>query len=308
MTTTESTALAVRDSLTDAQIQQRIKLHRAPGFGLERAAPAALNLLFLYCQKHQLLPGDDVTLYDGKPFLQISGVVKAMRRHPEYRGYACRPLNAADKEAWGYDAGDIVIECTIRTDRWGEISARGKVSKDEAAGVQRAGARLNPVARLHPVEMAEKRAIARAQRAAFGLDAVVDEEEFEQAAHTVITERNDPARIAAGAARYDEVIAPNYDEDLPIAISAAPEPQPVAAESEPADADLLQAARERNKEACDQAEAIGVKGVRQLRAQAADTLEDIERKTFEAEERTRSRNNEIDASMAAQSSGQAQAF
>jgi hypothetical protein len=51
-----------------------------------------------------------------------------------------------------------------------------------------------------------------------------------------------------------------------------------------------------------------VKGVRQLLGKGPDTLEDIERKTFEAEERTRSRNNEIDASMAAQSSGQAQAF
>jgi hypothetical protein len=304
MTTTESTALAVRDLLTDAQIQQRIKLHRSPGFGLERATPAALNILFLYCQKHQLLPGDDVTLYDGKPFLQIGGVVKAMRRHPEYRGYACRPLNAADKEAWGYDAGDIVIECTIRTDRWGEITARGKVSKDEAAGVQRAGARLNPVARLHPVEMAEKRAIARAQRAAFGLDAVVDEEEFEQAAQTVITERNDPARIAAGAAKYDEVIPPNYDEDLPMAITAAPETAPAAAETEPEDAELLQVARERNESACKEAEEIGVKGVKQLRWAKTDTIEDIERKTFETEERTRSRNNELDLA-AAQSSGQA---
>jgi phage recombination protein Bet len=107
----------------------------------------------------------------------------------------------------------------------------------------------------------------------------------------------------APSVAYEQALQQNYEEDLPMGISAPP--APVAAQAEPVDADLRQAARDRNTEACDQAEAIGVKGVRQLRAKDADTLEDIERKTFEAEERTRSRNGELDREAAAAASGQA---
>jgi hypothetical protein len=108
---------------------------------------------------------------------------------------------------------------------------------------------------------------------------------------------------------YDRIIGSNYDDEPAQGRAPAPAtPPPAAAETEPEDAELLQVARERNESACKEAEEIGVKGVKQLRWAKTDAIEDIERKTFEAEERTRSRNNEIDADLAAQGSGQAQAF
>jgi hypothetical protein len=211
MTTTDLATHA----LTDQQIQTRIELNKKAGWGLEKGTSPQLNMVFLYCQKHQLLPGDDVTLYEGRPWLTLDGRVKLMRRHPEYRGFSCKPLSKADKEAWGYQTDDIVIECTIRTSTWGEISARGKVSKEEAEGVQIQGRRMSPVARIHPVEMAEKRAISRAERAAFGLDAVLDDDELEASALQVITERNDPERVAAGAAEFDRIFPPDEERAVP---------------------------------------------------------------------------------------------
>lgn len=210
-TDTNGTALAVR-GLTDKQIQTRIDLNRKAGYGLEKATPAQLNLIFLYCQKYQLLPGDDVTLYENRVWFTLLGSVKLMRRHSEYRGFECKPLSAADKAEWGYDPDDIVVECQIRTDRWGTISARGKVSKEERAGLRVEGRRLNFVAGIHPVEMAEKRAIQRAERLAFGADAMIDEDEIEQTARLVVEERNDPARVAADAANYSRIYGGTEDE------------------------------------------------------------------------------------------------
>jgi hypothetical protein len=306
MTTTESTALAVRE-YSDSAIKTRMKLNQQAGYGLEKASPAQLNIVFLLCQRYQLDPVSDLTLFEGRPFITIDGRLRLLRRHPDYRGYACRPLLKDEKVAWGFEPEDIVVECVIRTATWGEISARGRVAATEVEGARerarQSGRKAAPIG-THPVEIAEKRAIARAERAAFGQEAVLDDEEIEEATHVVIAERNDPARVAAGAAAYDRIIAPNYDDDLPderAEVQPAGAPTPAA---EPEDADLVQVARERNESACKEAEEIGVKGVKQLRWAKTDTIEDIERKTFEAEERTRSRNNEIDAGLAAQS-GQA---
>jgi hypothetical protein len=307
MTTTESTALAVRE-YSDSAIKTRMKLNQQAGYGLEKASPAQLNIVFLLCQRYQLDPVSDLTLFEGRPFITIDGRLRLLRRHPDYRGYACRPLLKDEKVAWGFEPEDIVVECVIRTATWGEISARGRVAATEVEGARerarQSGRKAAPIG-THPVEIAEKRAIARAERAAFGQEAVLDDEEIEEATHVVIAERNDPARVAAGAAAYDRIIAPNYDDDLPderAEVQPAGAPTPAA---EPEDADLVQVARERNESACKEAEEIGVKGVKQLRWAKTDAIEDIERKTFEAEERTRSRNNEIDADLAAQGSGQA---
>ncbi len=209
-TAANGTALAVH-GLTDKQIHTRIDLNRKAGYGLEKASPPQLNLIFLYCQKYQLLPGDDVTLYENKPWLTLLGTVKLMRRHAEYRGFECKPLSAAAKEEWGYDPQDLVIECQIRTDRWGTISARGKVSKEEIAGIKIEGRRLNYVASIHPVEMAEKRAIQRAERLAFGADAMIDEDEIEAVARVMVEERNDPERTATLAARYEQIMGTEDD-------------------------------------------------------------------------------------------------
>jgi RecT family len=201
MTTTER-ALAT-PSFSEKQLKTRIELAQR-SFGLQQANQTQLNIVYLLCQRWDLDPLTDITLFEGRPWVTIDGRVKLMRRHPEYRGYSCRPLSRNEKEAWGYDADDIVVECTVRTTTWGEISARGKVAAAEVQAARNraaeTGKRSAPIG-MHPVEIAEKRAIARAERAAFGQDTVLDEEEVV----TILEERNAPEKIARDAAMYDRI-------------------------------------------------------------------------------------------------------
>jgi hypothetical protein len=145
-----------------------------------------------------------------------------MKRHPQYAGYRVRPLPKDEKEAWGYREDEIVVECAIRTREWGEITARGKVSPDEF--------RHQPVAASHPQEMAEKRAIARASRMAFGQD-VPDEE----ATGFIIEERNDPVRTKALAAQYETIMGTEDEWDH--AASPPPPGSRAAAMANPAELD-----------------------------------------------------------------------
>jgi hypothetical protein len=123
-------------------------------------------------------------------------------------------LPQQEKESWGYKPDDLVVECVIRTLDWGEITARGKVSGAEMRQTAPTGS--------HPSEMAEKRAIARASRLAFGQD-VPDEDE----AGYVLAERTDPVRVAANAARYDEIFGED-DADSLSALSPAERSEPTA--------------------------------------------------------------------------------
>jgi hypothetical protein len=201
-------------SMSLAEIDRRIDLNKKSGWGLERGTQAQLNLLALYCQKHRLLPGDDVTLYEGKPWITIDGRVKLMRRNKDYRGFTLRPLKPEEKQEWSYDPDDIVIEALIYVDGFPKpIQGHGRVSKAERTG-QGAG-RLNPVAKTNPVEMANKRALARAERLAFGTESYVDDEELDEAVRTVIEERNDPVARAAGAAKYVEIFGKDDDDHAP---------------------------------------------------------------------------------------------
>jgi len=191
-------ALATRD-FYDQQIQTRIKAAAQPGFGLSGATRSQLNMIYLLAKHYDIDPAVDITLFQGRPWFTIDGRVRLMRRHPQYRGYQTRPIPQHEKEAWGYKPDDLVIECTIRTVDWGEIRARGKVSAAEMS--------KNTPAGSHPSEMAEKRAIARASRMAFGQD-VPDED----ATGYVIEERNDPARVARESARYDDIFGGDESE------------------------------------------------------------------------------------------------
>lgn len=211
MTTTEqSTALATRD-MSLAEIGRRIQLAQRAGWGIQNATPDKLNLLALYCERRQLLPGDEVTLYEGFPFITVDGHVTLMRREPEYRGYSQRPLPKSEKEDWGYDADDLVVETTIRTATLGEIKSYGRVSAAEREGRQVQGVRHNPVARHHAVEMAQKRSLVRGHRLAFGMDSYIDDEAFERDVQTVIEQRNDPVRKADLSAQHQRIFEAEYD-------------------------------------------------------------------------------------------------
>src|SRR5215471_3963577 len=193
MSEANGTALA----LSDKQIRTRLEVAKQPGYGLEDATPAQLNLIYLLCQRYRLDPLFHITLYRGRPWVTIDGRIELAKRHPEYRGFRTRPLTKDEKAAWDYRADDLVVECTIATKSWGDISSRGKVTAQERGKATPTGS--------NPQEMAEKRAIARAARLAFGQSAYLDEDEAEQ-------ERNDPQRQAQLAQRYDEIFAEPEEE------------------------------------------------------------------------------------------------
>lgn len=258
-------------SMSLSDLGRRIELNKQSGWGLEKGTSAQLNLLALYCQKHHLLPGDDVTLYEGRPWITIDGRVKLMRRHKDYRGFRTDPLSREAKEQWGYDPDDLVIEASIFIEGFPEpIKARGKVSKAERNG-QGAG-RLNPVARVNPVEMAEKRALSRAERLAFGTESYVDDEEVDDAVRTVIAEQKDPVVRAERSAKYVEI----YGDD---------EPRPVP-ERDPEVSDALID----NEHLLIDAKDVGVPGtLKQFRADPATwSLSDILAANDELRERIRS--------------------
>jgi hypothetical protein len=212
MTSTENGTSLTRSDYSMASLERRIRLNRESGWGLEKGTSAQLNLLALFCQKHHLLPGDDVTLYEGKPWITVDGRVKLLRRNhrDEYRGFVQRPLSNDEKVEWGWSPKDIVVETTIRTVTYGDIKAYGRVSLAEAQGTSVQGVRHNPVARFQPVEMAMKRSLARAERFAFGTESLVDDDELEDAARTVIEERD--ANQEYLAQRHREIFDAEEDE------------------------------------------------------------------------------------------------
>ena len=209
MTTTAdpptTTALVQRGDVTDARIRQQLQVNRKPGFDLATASPDQLHLLYVFCHEAGLLPVLHVTLYQGKPWITLDGRIELAKRHPEYRGFKTRPLTASEKEAWMFETSDIVVECTMRTASWGEITARGRVTRadiDQAlAAAQRSNKRPAPIA-THPQEIAEKRAIGRCERLAFG-QSVPDFEDDEP--RLVIEQQRSAAETERLAARYDDI-------------------------------------------------------------------------------------------------------
>jgi hypothetical protein len=197
MTTTNGTALAV-PALSDKQISSRLEVAKSAGYGLEHATSSQLNLVYLLCQRYRLDPLLHITLFRDRPFVTIDGRIELAKRHPEYRGFRTRPLGKDEKEAWDYKPDDLVVECTISTKSWGDISSRGKVTAQERG--------KNAPTGTNPQEMAEKRAIARASRLAFGQSAFLqDEDDLEQ-------QETDPEKQARLAQRYTEIFA---EEDEP---------------------------------------------------------------------------------------------
>jgi hypothetical protein len=184
-------------TLTDEQLRTRIKIARSAGYGLEGATTEQLHGIYLLAQRYRLDPLIHITLYRGRPWTTIDGRVELARRHPQFKGLSTRPLGKDEKLAWGYREDDLVVECIMRTRDWGEFSQRGKVTAQEM--------RSNTPAGSHPSEMAEKRAIARASRMAFGQSAYLDEDDLEQ-------QQDEPEKQQRLAQRYTEIFS---EEDEP---------------------------------------------------------------------------------------------
>src|SRR5215472_211382 len=192
------TALAV-PALTDKQIRTRLDTAKGAGYGLEHATRDQLNVIYQLCQRYRLDPLLHITLYRDRPFTPIDGRIELAKRHPEYRGFRTRPLTKDEKAAWDYRPDDLVVECTISTKSWGDITSRGKVSALER--------QKNSPLGTNPQEMAEKRAIARTSRLAFGQSAYLDDDDLEQDV--------DPKEQARLAQRYDEIFSDPHEEPAP---------------------------------------------------------------------------------------------
>jgi hypothetical protein len=283
MTESESTALATRE-FSDADIKRRMEAARTPGFGLERATSAQLNIIFLLAQRYDLDVVTDITLFQGRPWITLDGRLRMLRRHPDFRGVRTRPLSAEEKANWGYAADDLVVEATVKTARWGELTARGKVSAPEMG--------RNTPTGTHPTEMAEKRAIARAARLAFGQD-VPDEAD----AAVQIIERTRPELVAHNAQRYTEIFGDGSDEGAVVTNGSAT--------GEVLDPAALDLAMTENARLVEEALAVGAPVLKALRADKAWPVERITDVNRELGERIKSRQGEIDRQFARES-GQAQ--
>lgn len=206
-------------AFTDRQLKQRIELNKAARFGLESATAAQLNVVFILCKRWQLDPVTDLTLYQGHPWITLEGHLRLLQRHPDYRGFEQRPLSKDEKLAWGYEADDLVVATTIRTAQWGDITQWGKVSRTEINEARDRAAderkRTAPVG-MHPVEMAQKRSLARTQRAAFGMDSLPSDEDIEREMSDEMARRTDPVRVEANAAEYDRIMAPFTEDTQPL--------------------------------------------------------------------------------------------
>jgi len=225
------TALAV-PALTDKQIRTRLETAKGAGYGLEHATRDQLNVIYQLCQRYRLDPLIHITLYRDRPFTTIDGRIELAKRHPEYRGFRTRPLNKDEKAAWDYRADDLVVECTISTKSWGEITSRGKVSALER--------QKNSPLGTNPQEMAEKRAIARTSRLAFGQSAYLDEDDLEPDA------RDDPEQQARLAQRYDEIFSEPDEEPAPT--QAQPIVDKATAAARRRDEELAEIDRQRREE------------------------------------------------------------
>jgi hypothetical protein len=105
---------------------------------------------------------EELIPYQGKPYVTIAGRIRIADNHPMFDGYDLEPATDAEHRALGAHEGEAVWKCVVyRKDRSRPTKAFGR-----AGGP----AETNPVARRWLPEIAQKRAMHRALRAAFPLN------------------------------------------------------------------------------------------------------------------------------------------
>lgn len=286
-------SLARAEPLSDRQLRARLEIAKGKGFSLEGATRDQLNMVYLVAQRYDLDPLTHVGLFQGKPWFTLDGRIYMARRHPQYRGFLTRPLNKGEKENWGYKPDDLVVECTMHTRDWGDISARGKVTAAER--------QKNTPTGSHPQEMAEKRAIARCSRMAFGLE-IPDETDAEDAD----VQRNELGKLGADTQRYTEIFGADEDHspyELPARVVdyetgevlqegqrsaqdlTAPEPssEGVAVPAGPPSDSPLADKYRRNRELIKRARELGIEGFEPLALGKAQDV--VEAANLELEDR-----------------------
>lgn len=205
------------ENMSRKQLLSRITLAQETQFGLDKATPAQLNLVYVLCRRWHLDPVTDLSLYRGRPWITLDGWARLIRRHPDWAGIKQRPLTKSEKEVWGYDVDDLVVCTTLLTKEHGPIEGYGKVTADE----RKTADKNTPLFR-HPVEMAAKRSLARAARIAFGAD-VPDDEIIEAEMEAEMEVRQDKGRTAQLAARHAEIFDRADEWALPAAAAVEAE-------------------------------------------------------------------------------------
>jgi hypothetical protein len=170
------TTQAIRE-LDNDKLMARVPMTTTDRFGnsIEISKPLRLALAQLG-RVYGLDPLWDLMIYEAKPYVTYDGRLRKLREAPDYHGHKVRPLSKAEKEEWGYEPADLVIQCDVDMGPHGIVTDWGIVRASEISeALTRANADPNkkrkpaPVA-VHPQQIALKRAVSRASKQAVGID------------------------------------------------------------------------------------------------------------------------------------------
>ncbi len=102
----------------------------------------------------------ELTLYEGKPYISVNGMVRIAHEHPAFEGLEDRPMTEEEKQAYGITQRVGWIALVYRKGWRAPVKGTGAADPDRPF-------RNNPVERERPQWMARARAIRQALRLAF---------------------------------------------------------------------------------------------------------------------------------------------
>lgn len=211
------------ERMSDTRLNQRIDMNRDAQFGLEKATPEQLNVIFVLCKYLKLDPLTDMTLYQGHPWITLDGELRLLHRHPEYVTHRQWPLTEQEKLDGGWHKDDVVWATEVLKANGHTVVQWGKITRDE---IDRGREKHTPHG-MHSVEICQKRSLARARKFAFGGEEQLDQTQITEmlAAETAL--RGDPERTKALAGKYVQIFGRDDDDESPLEPS---EVQPQAEE------------------------------------------------------------------------------
>jgi len=177
-------------------------------------------------QKYGLDPlMKELTLYEGQPYIMVTGLIRIAHRQKQFAGLEDRPMSQEERTQYGYKAPFCWMVKVYRSD-W-QVPAVGTGTADPGSPF-----RNNPIEKVRPEWMARSRALRQALKLAFPHSLPFEEvaSAEEQGIDPETGEIVDGPRVVSVQAvpPVAEVIdAEMVDEpDLPFDASDAPEPTP----------------------------------------------------------------------------------
>jgi len=189
------------ERMSDTRLQQRIDMNRDAKFGLENATVEQLNVIFVLCKHLRLDPLTDMTLFQGRPWRTLDGELRLLHRHPEYVTHKQWALSEQEKLDGGWNKDDVVWATEILKTNGHSVIQWGKITRAE---IETGQGRRTPHG-MHPVEMAQKRSLARARKFAFGGEEQLDQTQIEEILATETALRGDREKTKALAAKYVQI-------------------------------------------------------------------------------------------------------